>query len=164
MITITLLITVIKLIGMVMRLETWLKLSSGNYAAGSFGSNLPEVFHDKGVLKSFAKFTAKHLCQSLFFHNVAGLANSKFLRTSFIIDHLQWLLPKLLLLTHHYGKIGCQSQGKCQLLHSGTRNVSTLTYIKIMHDESSRFIGLISPWKSNQERVVNFFITEVPIM
>ena len=26
-----------------------------------------------GVLKNFAKFTGKHLCQSLFFNNVAGL-------------------------------------------------------------------------------------------
>ena len=28
----------------------------------------------KGVLRNFAKFTAKHLCQSLFFNKVAGLA------------------------------------------------------------------------------------------
>ena len=28
----------------------------------------------KCVLKNFAKFTGKHLCQSLFFHNVAGLS------------------------------------------------------------------------------------------
>ena len=29
----------------------------------------------KGVLKNFTKFTAKHLCQSLFFNKVAGLCN-----------------------------------------------------------------------------------------
>ena len=29
-------------------------------------SSLPEVFCKKGVLKDFAKFTGKHLCQSLF--------------------------------------------------------------------------------------------------
>ena len=28
----------------------------------------------KTVLKTFAKFTRKHLCQSLFFNNVAGLS------------------------------------------------------------------------------------------
>ena len=28
----------------------------------------------KGVLKNFAKFKGKHLCQSLFFNEVAGLA------------------------------------------------------------------------------------------
>ena len=33
----------------------------------------PEVFFQKGVLRNFAKFTGKHLCQSLFFNKVAGL-------------------------------------------------------------------------------------------
>ena len=33
----------------------------------------PEVFCKKGVLRNFAKFTGKHLCQSLFFNQVAGL-------------------------------------------------------------------------------------------
>ena len=32
-----------------------------------------EVFYKKGVLKNFAKFTEKHLRQSLFFNKVAGL-------------------------------------------------------------------------------------------
>ena len=30
----------------------------------------PEVFCKKGVLKNFAKFSRKHLCQSLFFNKV----------------------------------------------------------------------------------------------
>ena len=34
---------------------------------------IPEVFCEKGVLENFAKFTGKHLCQSLFFNKVAGL-------------------------------------------------------------------------------------------
>ena len=29
---------------------------------------------EKGVLKNFAKFTGKHLCQSLVFNKVAGLS------------------------------------------------------------------------------------------
>ena len=33
----------------------------------------PEVFYKKGVLKSFVKFTGKHLYHSLFFDKVAGL-------------------------------------------------------------------------------------------
>ena len=33
----------------------------------------PDVFCEKGVLKEFAKFTGKHLCQRLFFNKVAGL-------------------------------------------------------------------------------------------
>ena len=38
-----------------------------------FRSSLPEVFSKKGVLKSFAKLTGIHLCQSLFFNEVVGL-------------------------------------------------------------------------------------------
>ena len=34
----------------------------------------PEVFYKKGVLRNFAKFSGKHLCQSLFFNKVAGLS------------------------------------------------------------------------------------------
>ena len=30
----------------------------------------PEVFYEKGVLRNFAKFTGKHLCQSLSFNEV----------------------------------------------------------------------------------------------
>ena len=62
----------------------------------------------KGVLRNFAKFTGKRLCQSLFFHKVAGLRTAtllkkrlwhrcfpvnfaKFLRTPFLTEHL-WLL------------------------------------------------------------------------
>ena len=38
----------------------------------------------KGVLRNFAKFTGKHLCQSLFFNKVAGLNFAKFLSTTFL--------------------------------------------------------------------------------
>ena len=31
----------------------------------------PDVFCKKGVLRNFAKFTGKHLCQSIFFNKVA---------------------------------------------------------------------------------------------
>ena len=77
-------------------------------------SSHPEVFCTKGVLKSFAKFTGTHLCQSLFYNKVADLRPAtllkkrlwhrrflvdfeKFLRTPFFTEHLQWLL---LILTH----------------------------------------------------------------
>ena len=63
------------------------------------------------VLRNSAKFTGKHLCQSLFFNEVAGLWPPtllkkklwhrcfpvnfvKFLRTPFHIEHLLWLLLK----------------------------------------------------------------------
>ena len=40
-------------------------------------SSRTEVFCKKGVLRNFAKFTGKYLCQSLFFNKVAGLEISK---------------------------------------------------------------------------------------
>ena len=36
-------------------------------------SSRPEMFCKKGVPENFAKFTGKHLCQSLFFNKVASL-------------------------------------------------------------------------------------------
>ena len=69
----------------------------------------PDLFCKKGVLRNFAKFTGKHLCQSLFFNKVTGLSPAtllkkrlwhrcflanftKFLRTPFLTEHLWWLL------------------------------------------------------------------------
>ena len=63
----------------------------------------------KGVLRNFAKFTGKHLCQGLYFDKVGGVRPVtllkkrlwhrcfrvnfvKFLRTPFSIEHLRWLL------------------------------------------------------------------------
>ena len=63
----------------------------------------PEVFCKKGALKYFAKFTGKHLCQSLFYNKVAGLQAltltqvfscefCEILRTPIFIEYLWWLL------------------------------------------------------------------------
>ena len=63
----------------------------------------------KGVIRNFAKFTGKQLCQSFFFNKVAGLRPAtlskkrlwhrffpvnfaKFPRTYFLAEHLRWLL------------------------------------------------------------------------
>ena len=68
-------------------------------------SSGPEVFYKKGVLRNFAKFTGKHLCQSLFLNKVPGLGPAtllikrlwhwcfsrsyvKLLRTPFLKEHL----------------------------------------------------------------------------
>ena len=77
----------------------------------SIRSNRSLMFFKIGVFKNFAKFTGKHLCQSLFVNKVAGLKLAtllkkrlwnrcffvnfaKFLRTPFFIEHLWWLLLK----------------------------------------------------------------------
>ena len=49
-------------------------------------SSRSELFYKKGVLRNFAKFTGKDLCQSLLFNKVAGL------RTPFLTEPLWWLL------------------------------------------------------------------------
>ena len=57
-------------------------------------SSRPEVFCKKGVLKHFAKFTGKHLCQPAtllkkrFWHRCFPVNFAKFLRTPFFIKHL----------------------------------------------------------------------------
>ena len=43
-------------------------------------STRPEVFHKKGVLRSFAKLTGKHLCQNLFINKVASLRPATLLK------------------------------------------------------------------------------------
>ena len=45
----------------------------GNIEIGRSRSSRQEVFFKKGILRNFAKFTGKRLCQSLFFDKVAGL-------------------------------------------------------------------------------------------
>ena len=41
-----------------------------------FKSNYQGCSVRKGVLRNFAKFTGKHLCQGLFFNKIAGACNS----------------------------------------------------------------------------------------
>ena len=41
----------------------------------------------KDVLKNYAKFTEKHLCQSLFFNKVTGLRHEKFGLLVSRLDH-----------------------------------------------------------------------------
>ena len=72
-------------------------------------SSRPKVFCKEGVLRNFAKFIGKHLCQGLFYNKVTGprratllkkrllhryfpVEFSKFLRIPFLKKHLQCLL------------------------------------------------------------------------
>ena len=43
-------------------------------------SSCPNVFSKKVILKNFAKFTGKHLCQSVFFNKAAGLRSATLLK------------------------------------------------------------------------------------
>ena len=74
-------------------------------------------FVRKGVFRNFAKFTGKHLCQSLLFNKIAGLRPAtlfkmrlqhryfsadiaKILRTAFFMEYLRWLVLKIKTILH----------------------------------------------------------------
>ena len=66
-----------------------------------YRSSRAEVFCKKGVLRNFAKFTGKHLCQILKaatllkkrpWHMCFSVNFVTFLRTPFLIEHLWWLI------------------------------------------------------------------------
>ena len=50
-----------------------------------------DVFYNKGLLKKYAKFTGKHLCQSLIFNKVASLS---------LEDLISTIAPPLFQLTY----------------------------------------------------------------
>ena len=73
-----------------------------------FRSSRPKDFCKKAALRDFAKFTGKHLCQSLLIHKVAGQGRQHYLKrdpgtdvsyefceiwkNTFFTEHLSWLL------------------------------------------------------------------------
>ena len=54
-----------------------------------FRCSCPKMFCKKGVLKSFAKFTGKRLCQSLFFNKVADFIKKETLTQVFSCEFLR---------------------------------------------------------------------------
>ena len=55
-------------------------MSRGKAYITSYRDNCSRVICRKGVLKDFAKFTGKHLCQTLFFNKEAALRPATFLK------------------------------------------------------------------------------------
>ena len=96
------------------RLQNFLICPNLRYFLTSFRSSRTEVLCKKDALTNFAKFTLKHLYESLLFNKVADLQalglgpatllksrlwhrcfpenSAKFLRHHFFIEHLWWLL------------------------------------------------------------------------
>ena len=127
---------------------------------------LPKRCSVKIVLRNFAKLTGKHLCQSLFFNNVAGLSPAtllrkrfwqrrfvvnfaEFLRAPFLKEHLQWLLLTLFRrglfrAAHGWNQGAAQRENLSQISynldiwHSYTLAQQDSKNIKIMWQESIR--------------------------
>ena len=55
-------------------------------------SSRPDVFYNKGVLRNLARFTGRHLCQSLFFNKVAGLRPAILLKMRLGTGVFLWIL------------------------------------------------------------------------
>ena len=63
-------------------------------------SSRPEVFCKRGVLRNFAKFTGKHLCQILSFNNLNG-TQGKLCFTQFSTRMAAWLLLTFFIRLHN---------------------------------------------------------------
>ena len=65
-------------------------------------SSLPEVFYEKDVLRNFAKFTGKHLCQGIFLNKVADLRPATLLTLTQVFSSESCEISKTLFLTEHF--------------------------------------------------------------
>ena len=96
----------------------FLKKRSQNHIFTHCRKSRREVFCKKGALRNLAKFTGKHLWQSLsatllkkrLWRRCFPVNFAKFLRTLFLIEHLRWLL-----LTLEFLKIVFSSMGSPNL-------------------------------------------------
>ena len=102
------------------------------------------------------KFTGKHLCQSVFFNEVAGLGPrcfpvnfAKFLRTPFLTEHLWWLLERLYIcyFMNHMKIIGI-TERKYQI--HGSR------YVKYTEADTSNCIIILSKCRYTLYNTVSF--------
>ena len=95
-------------------------------------SSHKEVYSEKGVLKTFTKFTGEHLCWSLFLINLQAYARCfpvkfvKFLRTPFSTEHLRSIADVRTVLCSHFVRIF-----EKRPLHKLFMNINFITYFKL---------------------------------
>ena len=115
----------------------------------------------KGVLRSLANFTAKHLCQGLFFNKVAGIrpptllkkrlwhncfpANlAKFISNTFSKEHLWWLLLNNIVLSACFMKnLSLWIRWTIFLVNSSPSILITTDSIIIMFLTASKILNLV---------------------
>ena len=100
----------------------WFPWLSGHPAPARSAHNIQkqptELFCKKGVLRNFAKFTGKHLCQRLFFNKVAGLSTFGRLLLNIVIQ-------------------SCSPCNKHSLLKRLIKNVFRRNYLVSLHKKWS---------------------------
>ena len=71
----------------------------------------------KGVLRNFAKFTEKHLCQSLFFNKIAGLSRpqASYIFTFYMLKLLVNTYDQIFVIETCYQVEICTNRPHCQM-------------------------------------------------
>ena len=122
--------------------KLWLLLEGGFYSGtyGIFRISHSELFHEKGVLKNFAKFTGKHPGQSLLFNKGAGWRSATILKKGLrnFQKHLFCKTP-----ANGYFCIlpGYYQPGKC-LLVSDFRSFIWFDYVRSINTKEMILISL----------------------
>ena len=93
-----------------------------------------EVSYKKSVLRNFANFTRKHLCQSLFFNKVPGLRHIFFCRTP--PDDCFWTWFEPVFLNTMLGKYNISLITSVDLLFLSNSKVKNTT---VMNNKTSVF-------------------------
>ena len=116
-------------------------------------SSYPEMFYKTDVLKNFAKFTGKHLCQTLFFSKVTLLKKrlwyrcfpvsfAKFLRTAFSTNTsggCACYSSEQLWIKHLPGKVSQNSRGNILVLSWTKILLQLLAWESFYNDISEHF-------------------------
>ena len=113
-----------------------------------FRSSRPEVFCKKGVLKDFAKFTGKHLCQRLFFCEFCEIS-----KNNFFTEHLRWLLFYFCALPKEY-----RVARKCKNEANIFARIYILSSLKIWIYENMKKIWICWLWDYEILRKKQMFI------
>ena len=119
-----------------------------------------DVFCRIGVFRNFAKFTGKHLCQSLFFNEEtqAKLFSCEFCEISknaFFIEHLQWLVlsevhnveriirgtSQNFFQPYWTSRVYRSSHKMCSMKKGALKSFTKFTFLKKLQDSKKRLRG-----------------------
>ena len=90
-----------------------------------------EVFCKKGVLRNFAKFTGKYLCESLFFNRPATLLKKRLWNRCFLVNFAKFLRTPFLQNT----------SGPLLLMNDKIRFLG-MNHLVLMYIDEKLYIGL----------------------
>ena len=101
-----------------------------NWDSNPFQKKPPEVFYKKDVLKSFAIFSGKHLCWSLFLIKLKVFRSATFLKRDSSTGDFLWILWNLSEM--------CYYQFSCFHAQTCTRDMPRTTHIRCWISNQSK--------------------------